>query len=353
MRQIISVSAILLCFCTPSLHAQTASPNSIGTQNIPYTPAAPIAPKDIRECMDFQNQIDAFKSAVGAQHQACLDSGKSTRPGGTGPGSQCSVPACQTLHDYLYGNAAAGMDQEAAACRAAVLRYQNRQTAERDSIQTMADAIATLAAPTAAAPIDSQSGLSDFDQQAQSQAVTGDNSGSNLAVSDDVQALAQNNSSQAASGIGDNDINSLAVSAGAPQAVVDQPDDYSPHDAQRLLEEGFGQTTAGQVVKDIQDIRSDDGQKQLNGTFDLADKANDQFNTNSSSKYVVSKCLPMIHNIYSNTMSLVNSMGQDMHCITDPNCSGVGSATETKWNQIQRQPLKFFSPPADENVFDQ
>jgi hypothetical protein len=85
------------------------------------------------------------------------------------------------------------MDQEAAACRAAVLRYQNRQTAERDSIQTMADAIATLAAPTVAAPIDSQGGLSDFDQQAQSQAVAGDNSGSNLAVSDDVQALAQGN----------------------------------------------------------------------------------------------------------------------------------------------------------------
>jgi len=244
------------------------------------------------------------------------------------------------------------MDQEAAACRVAVLKHQNRQTAERDSIQTAADAIGTLMANTPAAPLDSQSDLSNFDQQAQAQAVAGDNSGSNLAVSDDVQALAQNSPSQGTSGTLDNDINSMAANAGAPQAVPDQPDVYSPHDAQGLLEEGFSRTTAGQVVKDIQDIRSDDGQKYLNGTFDLADKANDQFNANSSSKYVVSKCLPLIHNVYSNAMSLVNSMGQDMHCITDPSCSSA-SATEARWNQILRQPLKFFSPPADENIFDQ
>jgi hypothetical protein len=132
-----------------------------------------------------------------------------------------------------------------------------------------------------------------------------------------------------------------------------QSEAYSPQDAPNLLEQGLSQTTAGQVVADVQDMTSGNGQKQLNGMFDMADKANDQFNSDSSSKYVVGQCLPLIHNVYSNAMSLVNSMGQDVHCITDPTCSGVGSATEARWNQIQRQPFTFFSPPADENVFGQ
>jgi hypothetical protein len=139
----------------------------------------------------------------------------------------------------------------------------------------------------------------------------------------------------------------------APQSTSDQSDAYSPQDAQDLLETGLSQTTSGQVVTDIQEIASGDGQKQLNGTFDLADKANDQFNPDESSKYVVGQCLPLIHNVYSNAMGLLNGVEQDVHCITDPNCSGVGSATETQWNQIQRQPLKFFSPPANENIFNQ
>jgi hypothetical protein len=133
----------------------------------------------------------------------------------------------------------------------------------------------------------------------------------------------------------------------------DQSEAYSPQDAPNLLEQGLNQTTAGQVVADVQDMTSGNGQKQLNGMFDIADKANDQFNSDSSSKYVVGQCLPLIHNVYSNAMSLVNRMGQDVHCITDPTCSGVGSATEARWNQIQRQPFTFFSPPADENVFGQ
>lgn len=137
----------------------------------------------------------------------------------------------------------------------------------------------------------------------------------------------------------------------AAQVIPDQSDVYNPQDAQNLLEEGLNQTTAGQIVTDIQDISSADGQKQLNGAVDLADKGNDQFNTNSSSKYVVGKCLPLLHNAWSNAMNVVNGMGQDAHCLTDPSCSsGFATATEKQLGQLLNHP---FSPPANENIFDQ
>jgi hypothetical protein len=292
-------------------------------------------------CDQLQSLLDQYSRT----HDSCLAANQNAQ---SVPESAevCSRPACQSYHVYVYGAEGRALKAEIDQCRQAL---KSAQTAADQQAQTDANRAGAYGQNAA-----TSNQLADQynNQAAQYQPYTMSDG-----TAQDINSLHAESLNTQSSGsddiYGDSGTTISADSYSVSQSAPDQPEVYNQQDAQALLERGLSQTTAGQVVTDIQELRSGVGQKQLDGTFDLADKANDKFNPDSGSKYVVGKCLPLIHNVYSNAMSLLNSAGQDMRCITDPSCSGVGSATETRWNQIQHQPLQFFSPPAGENVFDQ
>jgi hypothetical protein len=200
-------------------------------------PSAPISPKNIADCVNFQNQVDSFKNEISAQHTHCLATNDNSRPGTFGPG-QCSAPACQTLHDLLYGNSGAQLDQQADSCRAAVLRYQNRQVAEQGAFQSASDALSALASDNPVTPLDSQGSLSAFDQQSDQQPVLGDNAITDLPVTSDVQTLATSDAPQPNI---DTSVDGLARDAVAQQG--DQPAPApSAQSVMNLLKEGLSQT---------------------------------------------------------------------------------------------------------------
>jgi hypothetical protein len=201
MNRSILLASVLLILPGRIVRAQSSGSSPVQTK-AQYVPAAPIAPKTIQECSAFEAEVSAFKNEKIKEHDICrYHSGHQVDRPGSIPTTVCAVSACQELHDWAYGDAAAGLDQEVAACRAALGDYQarvaraqqlaaGRQQALQGATTNIAAALGTLMSKDAAQPLDSQNQLSDYDTQKQKEAVVGDDDDPSLKMNDDLGNLA-------------------------------------------------------------------------------------------------------------------------------------------------------------------
>jgi hypothetical protein len=150
-------------------------------------------------CDQLQRELDEYR----AVHQSCLDAHKNDPPGPE-TNEICSYSACQPYHSYVYGAKGRALAQKIASCEA-------RADAQNGAFQAASDTLTNLLSSAPTAPIASQAGISAFDQQQQSLSVIGDDSSSNMSMSDDVQKLA--NSGAASAPDSDQDIQSLTAEA--------------------------------------------------------------------------------------------------------------------------------------------
>jgi hypothetical protein len=153
-------------------------------------PSAPASPRDPAQCSAYRAKLDGQLAEIGREHEACLDSYKADRQGDNN--MVCSRSECQSLHTLLYGSSKDQDDQRVASCEAAVQRYQARERAQQQGIETLGNALADALSSSPSTPIDSQSALATYEEQQKGQAVLGD--GSDAISSTDSAAVAVMNS---------------------------------------------------------------------------------------------------------------------------------------------------------------
>jgi hypothetical protein len=105
-------------------------PMMLRAQSIRNLPLSPLAPRNMAQCEQLQSQWDAVRQQVQSEHQGCLaahSSEPSNPNSGSGPGSTCSHPGCQSLHTELFTILAPQEQAAIQQCRSQVARYQQEQ----------------------------------------------------------------------------------------------------------------------------------------------------------------------------------------------------------------------------------
>jgi len=104
--------------------------NSFGQEPLPMDPLSPIGPKDYSECSSLQREWDNLYSQLDRMHEDCLESHRKNREksneSGTGAGSRCAFPGCQSLHTRKY-EVDKKRDGDVQACRSQVADYQRAE----------------------------------------------------------------------------------------------------------------------------------------------------------------------------------------------------------------------------------
>ena len=172
---------------------------SFGQQVREQLPNVSAFPKSQAECQRYDSELKSLMDRLTEEHQHCLDANASMP---VNPGSYsdvqhvCSHSACQSLHDYVYGNFKLEGAAKSKACWASLGQLQQSQQQFTTAVDS---AISALNAPTAAAPLSSQTDLRSYEQQAERSPVIGDNPGSDQSV----DAAAANIMNATAGGTGD------------------------------------------------------------------------------------------------------------------------------------------------------
>jgi hypothetical protein len=285
------------------------------------------------QCDQLQQLLDQYKQV----HDACLaahDNEKQVQE----TSEICSHPSCQAYHSYVYGAAGQELISKIAACRHAELFAQQAAEYQR---QTDADQRAGYGNAAA----DANQLTDQYNNQAAGiQPYTMSND-----VAQDIDSMnsaanslsAQRNASDYIPGVNDT---TISADNYVPPASSGSSDfDQATREAARsVLDEGI-QYAVGkdnyEYYQDAKGLASGDTQKQLDGTFDLADKFNDKYNSGAS-KTVTHTLLPMLHNVYSNAFNLLGATMHAGSCIfsTDANCTDAS-------RQLERQQNKFFADP--------
>lgn len=302
-----------------------------GQQQIPNPyPLGPIGPTDSRECDAFQQRVSEIKASYDQQHEACL-SANSRSPTVPNSGNLiCSKSACQSLHDIVYGDFSKRADEAVNACRQQVQMYQHaldsvqaagqqqRQViqaqgdaqiastnAQRNTIDQQRDQVARQADLNRQRAADADRLAEIYRQQAADAAgrERPEINGSQLASLDSAQRRLE----ALRAGIN-------PVSAGPDVAVDQSSSDFRSlvSDAKDRIFDGLvaalrstGERGAqvADVVDNAQSLRqtwdsfatlakSDAStDQQLDSIRDLADQANDRFNTNPVSRFLFPKLL--------------------------------------------------------------
>lgn len=106
---------------------------AVRAQEPPPTP--PPNPTQSSDCSRYQAEIDDFLARISQAHQQCLDDhpGQDAHPQSI---LVCSVPACQALHDWLYGSKGEGLGQQVQSCQDQVAQYQRQQQLQQRQVNS-------------------------------------------------------------------------------------------------------------------------------------------------------------------------------------------------------------------------
>lgn len=111
-----AASLLVVIGTTTILHAQ-------------YMPPVPAAPTSYDECNAYRNAVNQLETEMRQEHEACLTNHTKEQGNPNASGPVCSHAACQNLHDYVYGDKAKYMDEEANQCNQEVSDYLARNRA--------------------------------------------------------------------------------------------------------------------------------------------------------------------------------------------------------------------------------
>jgi hypothetical protein len=100
-------------------------------------PSSPPSPQSMQECSQLASEWDQLSSRLETEHQNCLDahSREQANPNASsGPGTQCSYGACQSLHTERYEVQQQGQAQ-IQQCQDQVNQFQQEQAASEQAEQ--------------------------------------------------------------------------------------------------------------------------------------------------------------------------------------------------------------------------
>lgn len=291
------------------------------------------------QCDQLEAVLDQYKAA----HESCLSSHSGEKEVQE-TSEICSHPSCQQFHSYVYGSKGQELISQIAACRHA---EQYAQAVANEQRQADSDRVAMYGNMAA----DANQLTDQYNNQAaaiQPYAMSDDTSQDIDAMHRDADSMAaaSNNSGTSLTNNSVIDANSYASSPAPDQGLSDVEHAAIRQVADEGIQEAFGKEVydsykeVKEVYNDVNDIRSDDPQKSIDGTFDLAEKWNDNYNPNPISRYVNQIALPTLHNFDHNLMGLLNSAMQRSSCIFDMHSTCAGES-----EQLNREIDHFLAHP--------
>jgi hypothetical protein len=168
-----------------------------GQQVREQLPTVSAFPKSSAECQRYDNELNSLMTRLTEEHEQCLKANESM-PTNQNSYSDlkhvCSKSPCQSLHNYVYGDFKLDGQAKSKSCWASLGQLQQSQQQFTNAVD---NAISALDAPTAAAPLNSQSDLRRYEQQGGHSPVIGDSAGSDHGAAD---AAATNIMNSAAAG---------------------------------------------------------------------------------------------------------------------------------------------------------
>ena len=109
-----------------SIATMVVSCGIVTTLSAQYMPPIPAAPTSYAECNAYRSAVNQLETEMLQEHEACLANHSKEQSNPNAGGLVCSHAACQSYHDYVYGDKKKYMDEQADQCNQEVADYLAR-----------------------------------------------------------------------------------------------------------------------------------------------------------------------------------------------------------------------------------